>query len=281
MALERTATKPASPRTNRPMTDQQLQDAARRFILYFDPAVLASYRQESHRYEVATDNFEGSVRTRSDFYQTLSEEGRRDSNVAVDFGFRAKADGNLAIAAWGLDVAEKTAPAERKKWMPFAIPADSFPAEFDERFRLWMRRHIAGDWDVGNGPLQRLLESVSEINAVAVESVGLPLFTAGTSADLLFPAADNDAAYAASHAALYHFIIDGLSKDAMELLAPCLDVPGGFDNRYTVRSLKKLVTDPSIHTIVFGPLELVSEKRRQSDHGARARSSPFPAFDRF
>jgi hypothetical protein len=219
--------------------------------------------------------------TRSDFYESLPERKRQDSYVGIEFGFRAKSDGGLAVAAWGPDVVEKTAAVERQKWIPFAVSIDSFPAQFDERFNLWLRRQIGGDWNVGNGPLQRLIASIVEINAVIVEAVGLPLFKAETSADLLFPAADNDTAYATSHAAIYHFIIDGLSKDAMELLAPRFGVSGGFSSSNTFNSLRKLVTDASLHADIFDPLGLVSEKRRRSDHGARDRSSPFPAFDRF
>jgi hypothetical protein len=263
------------------MTKEEFQDAARRFILYFEPAVLASYRQESHRYEVMTDNFDGKVRIRSDFYASLPDDARRDAYVGVDFGFRAKADGSLAVAAWAPDIAEKTSPAERQKWIPFQIPADQFPIEFDERFSRWMRCHIGGDWYVESGPLQRLVETVVETNAVTVEAVGLPLFRAEESADLLFPAADNDTAYSTAHAGVYHFIVDGLNKETLELLARRFGVTGNFSSDRTVKALKQLVTDTSIHAPIFDPLDLVSDKRRQSDHGARGRASPFPAFNQF
>lgn len=60
------------------MTDAALQDVARRFILYFDSAVLASYRQNSHRFDVTTDNFEGTVRVRSDFFESLPDDQRNE-----------------------------------------------------------------------------------------------------------------------------------------------------------------------------------------------------------
>lgn len=263
------------------MTDPELQDAARRFILYFDPAVLAYYRQESHRYKVATDNFDGKVCTRSDFYESLSEDGRRGSYVGVDFGFRARSDGSLAIAAWGPDILEKISDAERRKWIPFRISVDDFPAEFDERFALWMRCRVAGDWDVESGPLQRLVENVVELNALTIEAVGLPLFSAEHPADLLFPAAENDASFAAAHAAAYHFIVDGLRKDALERLAARLGIQGNFANDRTLTSLKKIVTDSALHASIFGPLEVVSAGRRLSDHGTRGPSTACAAFDRF
>ena len=262
------------------MTKDELQDAARRMVLYFEPGVLAAYRQESHRYDVRTDNFEGEIRIRSDFYAGLTEEQQSEYLVTAQFGFRAMADGTLAVAVWGPDVIEKTSEAQRGKWAGFQIPADRFPADFDPRFDLWMQRQIAGNWYIDDGPLRRLVRVVTEINALSREALAVPLFRAEETADLLFPAAESDAAYRAAHAAVHRLIFDGLDKRAIEALAKAIGKPLTIKGNETANGLRSLL-DAELQVAVLDPLKVVSNARNRSAHGAQAPAATFGAFDQF
>ena len=64
-------------------------------------------------------------------------------------------------------------------------------------------------------------------------------------------------------------------------MATRLGVQGNFASDRTLTSLKKIVTDPSLHASIFAPLEIVSASRRLSDHGAHGPATPFAAFNRF
>jgi hypothetical protein len=243
--------------------------------------VLAFYQNAAHQYEVLTDNFEGAVAIRQEFYESLSEEQQASQNIDVRFGFRAMRDGTLAVAVWAPDIHDRAGEQQRAKWAGFQVDPRQFPQEYDRRFLLWAQRVVGGSWDVEDGPLTRLRAVIAEIIALTEASVDRPIFTSETSSKLVFPNAENDAAYRDAHSALYGFIIDGLDKATIAALAARIGVPGRFDNDRTIAALKKLVTDTAIHGVVFAPLEKVSAVRREADHGVQPAPTPFAAFDAF
>jgi hypothetical protein len=260
-----------------------LADLADRTILYFEKGVLASYRDDSHQYEVLTDHFEGSVSIRSDYYETLPEDDRALKNLDIRFGFRAKRDGTLAIAVWAPDITERAGDEHQRRWMAFAVSKDEFPEELDRRFSLWASRILGGSWDVDDGPLARMRLTVSEINSLTEEAVGKQLFKAESSSTLTFPNGENNRAYGQAHSAIYGFIIDGLDKSTMVTLAPKLGVKlkNRLESERPLTALGKIVTDAAVLLAIEGPMGQVSKARGTAAHGVQPAPLAFPAFDRF
>jgi hypothetical protein len=60
-----------------------------RFIEFFDQAVMAAYLQQSDRFVVKTDHFEGHLSSRDDGTE-------RDDWIDIRFGYRTLSSGDLA-----------------------------------------------------------------------------------------------------------------------------------------------------------------------------------------
>lgn len=108
----------------------------RKLMLYFRPGVLAMFHNESDKYAIQTDEFEGSVRIR-DSYSGAADE----CYLSVEFGFRACKNGEWAVAAWGPDLAKAT-EGERILWIGFQLDQDAVVPERDPRFQKWVERYI-------------------------------------------------------------------------------------------------------------------------------------------
>jgi hypothetical protein len=65
-------------------------------LRYFDPQVLAAYRNEPHKYIIESDYFRGTLQTTEAYYCELAEAGRQDESVYIRFGYRMRKDGNLS-----------------------------------------------------------------------------------------------------------------------------------------------------------------------------------------
>jgi hypothetical protein len=63
---------------------------------YFDPQVLAAYRNEPHKYIIESDYFRGTLQTTEAYYSELAEAGKQDEDVYIRFGYRMRKDGNLS-----------------------------------------------------------------------------------------------------------------------------------------------------------------------------------------
>ena len=64
---------------------------------YFDRQALAAYRNEPHKYIIASDDSWGELRTTEEYYGELAEAGKHDESVHIRFGYRTLKDGNLAL----------------------------------------------------------------------------------------------------------------------------------------------------------------------------------------
>ena len=53
---------------------------------YFDQQVLAAYRNEPHKYEIASDYFEGTLRVTTEYYSELEAAGKTSEYVNIRFG---------------------------------------------------------------------------------------------------------------------------------------------------------------------------------------------------
>ena len=85
--------------------------SAEKYLGYFDQQVLASYRNEPHKYRIVTDYFEGELTVTDEYYSELEKTGKTSEAVSIQFGYRTLRDGNLAIVAWLPDLFEKSNPS--------------------------------------------------------------------------------------------------------------------------------------------------------------------------
>jgi hypothetical protein len=107
-------------------------------LAYFDQQMLAAYRNESDKWQVETDFFDGPVTVTKDYYDGLDEVAREAYYVDVRFGFRTLVNGDLAVAAWLPDLIDKS-KGHLDRWRGFVIDSPQWAFE-DERFELWKRR---------------------------------------------------------------------------------------------------------------------------------------------
>src|SRR5260370_1203343 len=114
---------------------------------YFDQQVLAAYRNEPHKYLIASDYFEGSLSVTNEYFMELEAAGRTNESVSIGFGYRTLRDGNLAIVAWLPDLVEKS-KSHIERWAAFRLRSPEWKEiDDDERFNNWLRRYLEGDWD--------------------------------------------------------------------------------------------------------------------------------------
>ncbi|MCU0913230.1 MAG: hypothetical protein MUC88_01550 [Planctomycetes bacterium] len=134
-----------------PERDRVDLNSVEHLLGYFDPQVLASYRNEAHKYVIKSDFFEGQLRITEEYYRELEQLGKTDEGVYVDFGYRTLEDGSLAVVAWLPDLFEKS-KSHVQKWNAFHLEDPHWTVDHDERFDKWVRRCFGEDWDVDSGP---------------------------------------------------------------------------------------------------------------------------------
>jgi hypothetical protein len=247
---------------------------------YFDPQVLASYRNSPHKYEIESDYFEGTLSITSEYYSELEATGKTSEYVNIRFGYRTLRDGNLAIVAWLPDLTEKS-KAHVERWAAFHLKNPDWTPEHDERFSNWVRRDLEGCWDVDNGPLFYLGETIKTVNGLTSELVGIPLYEHEPDNTLGYPAAENTHRYQDAHNTLYGFFIDGLDKQCIVALATKLGRPFPVSGKKTVEAITKLFPSLKTSPSFMAATNLVSEQRRLASHGVRPQAKNFSAFSKF
>jgi len=248
---------------------------------YFDQQVLAAYRNEPHKYRIESDYFEGELTITNEYYNELESTGKTSEVVSIRFGYRTLRDGNLAIVAWLPDLFEKS-KAHVQRWSAFHLKNPEWTTDYDQRFGNWVLRYLEGSWDVDNGPLHYLGQTIKIINGLTTELVGVPLYKHEIDEILGYPAAENTHRYQDSHKVLYGYLIDGLDKDCISRLASSLGMSIKVGDKNTIQAITKLFPDLETSPRNFmPPVNLVSEQRRLASHGVRAPAENFPAFSQF
>ncbi len=248
-----------------------------RLFEYYYIDILSVYQNNPDKYKVYTDNFEGRISIRDDYYETLSPEERFYINI--QFGFRTKTDGELALAVFSADL-RKAPDVEQKKWQGFLIKDCSVFEKDDERFKLFFNRFILGDWDIENGILFRIQTIVSEINALTEMTLNSPLFKAEEDVYLIFPSAENDHKYQDAHTRAYGFLIDGLQMTTIKKIAEKKNIKIESNIQKTLKALKKILPK-ELHNEIIEPFKKVSDKRGPATHNTRKLSKKFSAFSQF
>ena len=259
-------------------TFEKLIESNPSILAYFDQQVLASYRNNPHKYELESDSFEGTLTLTKAYFQELEEGGNTDEWLSLKFGYRTLADGELAVTLWVPDLMK--AKMHQAKWMGFYLenPVWTFP---DERFEQWAKRYIGGSWDIDNGPKFKLAELVNVISGFTTETVGHRLYKHTVDSSLTFPAGENTHRYQDAHARLYGFLIDGLNKQCIKALAKKLGKSMNFENDNTRKALERIFPELLAPSAFSDAMDLVSEQRRLADHGVRPRAERQAAFSTF
>ncbi len=250
-------------------------------ISFFDQQVLAAYRNEPHKYEITSDNFEGTVTVTDEYYRELEAAEKTNEYISIRFGYRTLQDGNLALVVWLPDLFERS-KHHAPKWAAFHLKNAVWTTERDERFENWVRRYIEGNWDVDNGPLFYLGETIQIINGFTSEIVGLPLYKHELDpTQVTYPAAENTHRYEDAHKILYGYLIDGLDKNCISALGTKLGKTLKIGSKKTVEALKELFPPLENGTSFMASVNLVSDQRRLASHSARRAAKSFPAFSTF
>jgi hypothetical protein len=88
--------------------DKSMDERAMRILGFFDPAVLAPYREQPDKYAITTDHFEGSVSITSEYFAQLDADAQDAEYINVQFGYRTLKNGELKIAAYLPDLVDKS-----------------------------------------------------------------------------------------------------------------------------------------------------------------------------
>lgn len=245
---------------------------------YFDQQVLASYRSEPHKFHLETDSFEGTLTLTQTYYRELEESGDTDEWLNLKFGYRTLNDGSLAIVLWLPDLMK--AKMHQSKWIGFHLASPTWAAP-DERFQQWVKRYIAGSWEIDNGPKFKIAEIIAAINGFTSEVLGCPLYNHAIDASLTYPAGENTHGYQDAHAKLYGFLIDGLNKPCIEALAKASGTPMNFGSTRTLDALKRVLPELAAPSAFDTAMSVVSEQRRLANHGVRPPATRKAAFSTF
>jgi hypothetical protein len=221
-------------------------------IAYFDVGVLSYYESQPDKYLVETDFFEGQITLTQKYAAELRARGNTQEVLRVRFGYRTLKNGSLAIAAYKSDLTgysgrEDRSSAHLRRWNGFLLESPEWAEGPDERFDLWLRRRFEGDWDVDDGPLRQLEQTVHVLNAVTCEVLGCPLFKWPENAALRFPSSQNTYGYQDSHLELYRLLLDGLNKRCIDQIAEQRGVVSKSSDKKTREALQAALSSmPSL-----------------------------------
>jgi len=242
--------------------------AYEKFFVYFDRKVLASYRQSPEEYLLVEDDMGGELESVGVDVETP---------LRMPFALRHDTEGAVHLAALGFDI-ERLNERDQRIWLAFRTKPSKF-SDHDPAFERWVRRNLDAEWDVEDGPLLQLKALVQKINAITNYVLGVPLWMVVGNPLVNYPAGENADAYAQAHLELYRVIGDGLSKEALTLIAGrrSIDI---HDAGGTLAILKALIS-PELIATVHAPLAK-NAKMRNRKHGVkRGITSPFDAFATF
>jgi len=192
-------------------------------LAYFNPSLLAKYRERRDIYEIVDDGLEVRVRLRSSYADSLSEKQLQEQYFEARFGWRLLCGGDRCLVVFGPDLA-KLPDAEKRRWYGYLLHDPAFASQ-DGVFEDWRKRYLEGSWDVESGIITRIQRVLQRVNALARAALSHPLFQHDRSPFLGFPAAENAEAYRRAHEEVHRLLIDGLNRKALTVLAVKLGLP--------------------------------------------------------
>ena len=104
-------------------------------LAYFNPLVLSSYKDQPDKYIIKSDDLEGEINTREDYYLKLQEKGETNKSISIRFGYRKLADGSKALVIWKNDLIELSS-SHIPRWIGSYIEKPEFMID-DETYKKW------------------------------------------------------------------------------------------------------------------------------------------------
>ncbi len=245
-----------------------MNDAYEKFFVYFDRKVLASYRQSPEEYVLVEDDMGGEL-------ESVGADG--GTPLHMRFALRHDAEGAVHLAALSFDI-ERLSNRDQRIWLAFRTKPTEFN-EDDPAFERWVRRNLDAEWDVEDGPLLQLNALIQKINATTNYVLGVPLWKVVGNPLVNYPASENADAYAQAHLELYRVIGDGLSEDALTLIAARRSI-NARSARGKLDTLKAIMP-PELITKVHAPLTKNREMRNRKHGVTKGVTSSFEAFATF
>lgn len=247
------------------MKHKSVDPRARHLIRFYDSQILSAYRNDSYRYKLSSNNYDGEL--------------YGDGIYIKHFGYRLKKDGQLAIVIFRPDI-DRAEPLERRKWSGFEIVDENLFVDEgnDHRFLNWYNTYIEGDWYGEADVIFELQRSVNSVNSVTKCLFDINLFYHLEFEELKFPAAQTDHAYQDAHSKVYGILIDGLSKACLLSIEKSLSLKlSNNPNNGTRKALKEILSYNSFDDC----LEVISKQRKLSDHNVRSPAKFYDAFNQF
>lgn len=249
-----------------------------KIVGFFDQRVLASYKSEPDRYILETDHFNGHLRA------VVDDEGVPVAGDYIDirFGYRTCTNDDLALAVFLPDLFKKSS-AHVPRWAAYHLVNQEWTTEPDKRFEMWTARYLEGSWSIENGPRFHLEDTIAIINALCLEVSGVEraLFKFSSNPALNFPTAQNTYTYQDAHKELYGYIIDGLDKETIKLIAAHRGLVLNISSDNTLKALKKALPTLASSSSLWSALDKVSAERYIAGHNVRPPAQRFPAFEEF
>jgi hypothetical protein len=235
---------------------------------YFDPQVLAAYKNEPDKYQITENDSEGELRN-------ITGEP-----IHIRFGFRILENGICALVIWKPDLYQKST-FHVQQWKGFKLENPIWTTSHDKNFDIWVQQNLEGLWVDQVDPVTDLSNIMKVINALTCEVVGSLLYKDELDQTLGYPAAENTHRYQDSHKTLYGYLIDGLNKTCISSIVSKLNKQINVSNEKTVSAIKKLFPELENSSCFSSAMDVISEQRRLASHKVRPPTEPCDARSKF
>ena len=245
--------------------------------MFFNPSILEVYKSEPDKYEILFDDFEGILTTRESYFLELEKIGRTENYINIRFGRIKLQNGDATLIIWVPDLLN-CSKEHKDRWLGFIIQKPIISLQ-DENFTKWYKRNIEALF-VKNGVLYELAETVKKINEYTNKTFRSPLYTNEIGLTVPFPNAENTHRYQDSHQELYRYLLDGLNRNCIDIIATKLNCNIQSGHKTTFNTLLKIF--PQLKSSKFkAAMENVSKQRRLAGHQVRDPAENFKAFEKF
>src|SRR5262245_24724841 len=106
-------------------SDASMDDRIKGILGFFEPEVLAAYREQPDKFELTTDHFEGHLTISSAYYARLDEKSQDKEYIEIRFGYRTLRNGDLKLAVFLPDLIEKSR-GHLERWKAFVVNTDQW-----------------------------------------------------------------------------------------------------------------------------------------------------------
>jgi len=253
-----------------------------KFLAYFSPNVIASYRNEPDKFIVETDYLSGRITLTDSYNKSLRKKNKGkvpQENIRLRFGYRTLKNGEMAIAAFLPDLFQDS-KSHIERWRGYFMEKPIFSSKKDKRFEMWKESAFMGKWD-GKFPITRKISDIILfLNSLTKETLGKPFFRY-QKIKIDFPMAQNTISYQNAHAKIYGFLIDGISMETLSLLTSKIDTPRDLKGNQTLIELRKILPELEHSKYFLKIVSFIRKQRSISAHGVPDEAIKYNAFEKF